>query len=374
MSNNNSIIVKKVKKVSGGGHHGGGWKVAYADFVTAMMAFFLLLWLLSMVSDEKRARLSAYFKYFSLYDSGGTSWMGKSSDIFAESGENKMKVFADRHGDTVENSEVLQKKMLEVGDAIKEGISKKMGDMEDQVLIDIVDEGIRIQMIDKEGSLMFERGKNTLTPKAREVLKILSKDINSVDNKIIIEGHTDSLPYAGKEYSNWELSTERASSARRALESEGLDPKRISRVAGYADSDPLIKDDPRDPRNRRISITLKAPERKKEDIVVIKSDGQQLKDVPKELISTIDSKSIPHPEAIMKEKAAAGTSTRDYDSIIRQGNVKMKNGNYSSNTKNHSPAGQELNNVRGGPRVPVIKELLSPVLSDDLFTDTPGGK
>jgi chemotaxis protein MotB len=109
---------------------------------------------------------------------------------------------------------------------------------------------------------MFKLGSSELSPKAREVLRVISENIKSFPNKVIIEGHTDALAYAGGDYTNWELSTERASSARKELEANGLDPRRIARVAGYADTDPLIKEDPADPRNRRISIVLLFPREK----------------------------------------------------------------------------------------------------------------
>ncbi len=245
------IIVKKIKK-GGGGHHGGAWKVAYADFVTAMMAFFLLMWLLNMTSEEKRARLTMYFKNFSIYDQGGTSFMDKSSEIFSESGESSQKATQDSQVPTVST-------MREMEQELKAGLMNKLGEAKDQVIVDTVEGGVRIQMTDKDGSLMFETGSNRLTPKARQVLRVIGENINNLQNKVSIEGHTDALPYARSDYSNWELSTERASSARKELESLGLNPERIDNVSGYADKDLLIKDNPNDPRNRRISIILKVP-------------------------------------------------------------------------------------------------------------------
>jgi len=276
MSNQKTIIVKKVKKHGGGGHHGGSWKVAYADFVTAMMAFFLLLWLLNMSSPEKRVRLSYYFKYFSIFSQSGTSFLSKSSEMFSESGQTHEKVFMDTPTDKRKLSN--EKKNTNEGTAgggtntsddsaylkgmekaLKQVMVDKLGDLKDQVLVDTVEDGIRIQMIDKDGSDMFELGSSRLTPKAKEILHVIGQNIKDLPNNIIIEGHTDALPFAGRDYSNWELSTERASSARKELEANGLDPQRIMRVAGYADKDPLIKENPADPRNRRISIILKVP-------------------------------------------------------------------------------------------------------------------
>lgn len=426
MSKNKAIIVKKIKKVTGGGHHGGAWKVAYADFVTAMMAFFLLMWLLNMTSDEKRARLSTYFKYFSIYDSGGTSWMGKSSEIFGESGENAQKVFANQREQDLENSATTAE-LNSIEESLKKDIAEKLSDVQDQILVDVVDEGVRIQMIDKEGSLMFERGNTNLTPKAKEVLKLISADIKKYPNKVIIEGHTDSVPYAGSQYSNWELSTERASSARKELEATGLDPKRITRVAGYADTDPLIKDNKQDPRNRRISITLgvtkmDAPRRNTVSATptVITSDEKQLKKVSEDLrnmidnsqISTADEKkpvSISHAstennktgegqpiikkqewpafrpveksDTLLPDKGKSSViKNTDYDSMIREGQTSLKNGNNILKNKvpskivpNKALEESAKKNETKGPSV--IKELSEPVIGKDkLFTIIPGGR
>jgi chemotaxis protein MotB len=424
MKSSKAIIVKKVKKYSRSAHHGGMWKVAYADFVTAMMAFFLLLWLLSMVSDEKRARISAYFKYFSLYESGGTSWMDKSSEIFGESGENRQKAFKGLN-DPPQNDESSVDALNNIEKALEKDIAEKLGDIKDQVLVDIVDEGIRIQMIDKEGSLMFELGNTKLTPKAKEVLKLIGEDIKNYPNKVIIEGHTDSLPYAGSQYSNWELSTERASSARKELEITGLDPKRITRVAGYADTDPLIKDNTQDPRNRRISITLsvpkaQAPKKAAAKVVVIKSDEKQMKKVSEELRYMIDNAKIPATDennkidtsnaGTMPDKAAeshtvikkqewpafrpAGKSdpvitnrekypvikNPDYDSMIREGQSSLKNGNHNSKNKEQSePVDKKsLENpvIRNEGKSPsVIRELAAPVIIKERpFSIIPNGR
>ncbi len=253
MKGQNPIIVKKTKKIVNGGH-GGSWKVAYADFITAMMAFFLLLWLITMVSPEKRARVASYFKQFSIFEKSGTSFMDKSSEIFDERGESPQKAPYEMQG---EYNATLQN----VKETLQQGIMDKLGDLKDQVYIDIVENGIRIQMADKDGNLMFDLGSPALTLKAKEVLRVIGENIKPMPNKITIEGHTDALTYARKDYSNWELSTERASSARKELEINGLDPDRIARVAGYAATDPFVKENPNDPTNRRISIILNFPKK-----------------------------------------------------------------------------------------------------------------
>jgi len=153
-------------------------------------------------------------------------------------------------------------------DKLKGEIEAKLGDVKDQVLVDVFEGGVRIQLTDKEGKLMFPLGGSDLTPEARRILKVITENFKDNENKIAIEGHTDALSYSSNRYTNWELSTERASIARRELEKNGLNPDRLSRVAGYAASDPLIKDNPSDPRNRRISIILLYPDQKKPASVI----------------------------------------------------------------------------------------------------------
>lgn len=237
------IIIKKIKKVQAGGH-GGSWKVAYADFVTALMAFFLLLWLLSMVSPDKRAVVSQYFKHFNIFKEQGSSPFSGSSKVLAKQGGDIDIARAAQF-----NAENLKRK-------IKSAVERKLKSVESQVMVDITDAGVRIQITDEEGSVMFQKGSAQPTQKAREILALLSESIKDTHNKIVVEGHTDSVPYRGDQITNWELSTSRASAARRELETNGIAPSRIARVVGYSDQELLIKEDPENPRNRRISIIL----------------------------------------------------------------------------------------------------------------------
>lgn len=227
------------------GAHGGSWKVAYADFVTALMAFFLLLWLLSMVSPEKRAMMSDYFRNFTIFKDSGQSPVADASKLVSKYGAD-MKIAAIK---AQVSAEVLRKK-------IKTAVEHKLKSMENQVMIDITDAGVRIQITDEEGSVMFQKGSAQPTQKAREILALLAENIKDTNNKIVVEGHTDSVPFRGEQITNWELSTSRASAARRELEANGIEPSRIARVVGYSDQELLIKEDPENPRNRRISIIL----------------------------------------------------------------------------------------------------------------------
>jgi chemotaxis protein MotB len=233
-----------VKKVHAGAH-GGSWKVAYADFVTALMAFFLLLWLLSMVSPEKRAMMSDYFKNFNIFKEQGSSPFDGSSRVLSKQGGDMQLAQVRAHM----NAETLKRK-------IRAAVENKLKSMDNQVMIDITDSGVRIQITDDEGSVMFQKGSAQPTQKAKEILALLAENIKDTNNKIVVEGHTDSVPFRGDQVTNWELSTSRASAARRELEANGIEPSRIARVVGYSDQELLIKEDPENPRNRRISIIL----------------------------------------------------------------------------------------------------------------------
>ena len=247
------IIIKKVKRGGHGGHHGGSWKVAYADFVTAMMAFFLLMWLLSMTSSEQRAQLSDYFTNFSVFESSGVSSMKKPADIFDQPVEGvRMRIRNPGEPEEGMSSEKLVKKL-------KRAVAEKLEAIQDQILIDIVEGGVRVQIVDAEGHMMFSLGSAEPTEEAKKILQLVSENIKGLNNRIAIEGHTDAAPFAGGQMTNWELSTARASAARRELERNGLVSERIARVVGYADQELYVKTDPRDPKNRRISIILIQP-------------------------------------------------------------------------------------------------------------------
>lgn len=262
------IIIKKVKKKQTGGAHGGSWKVAYADFVTAMMAFFLLLWLLSMVSEEKRIALSEYFRQYSVFQESGSSAVtskdarltdaGFVSDIGNQSlkgplrntrgkGENEFRR-KNKKNTTTNEDETVKK--------IRASIDDKMAGVRDQILVDVIEGGIRIQLIDTEGAMMFPLGAAQPTTKAIEILKLVADNIKEIPGKVVVEGHTDAAQFKGGQITNWELSTSRASAARRELERFGIDPGRIARVVGYADQELLLPLDPLDQRNRRISIII----------------------------------------------------------------------------------------------------------------------
>lgn len=253
------IIIKRVKKVHGG-HHGGSWKVAYADFVTAMMAFFLMMWLLNMTSQEKRAVLAMYFKHFSLFEKGGKSFMHEGGA--RPSGQNfggEEIIETGEHSSGITNDELATKLMTGVAQNVQAG--------KEQFFIAITEEGVRIQIVDSLENPIFSSGSAQLTDPAKKILRTVASILKNFPNEIAVEGHTDSSPVRSEQISNWELSVARASSARKELESAGIDPSRISRVVGFADKIPLFTTSLEDPRNRRISLLfaknkrLKPPDR-----------------------------------------------------------------------------------------------------------------
>ena len=277
--NEGTIIVKKV--VGGhDGHHGGAWKVAYADFVTAMMAFFLLLWLLNATTEEQKRGISEYFTPASVsLSTGGAGGMlgGQSispgASVSATSSAPVIVTITSPPPpaitETVEkdpNEEALEKfkaeqeqaSFEEAQDALQQALQEdpELAGLKDNLVVDMTPEGMRIQILDKEGAGMFASGSATLKPQTRKLFEKVAQAIEKLPNKLSISGHTDSTPFNRGDYSNWELSSDRAHASRRALADSGLGGDRFARVTGKADIEPLNLEDPFQPENRRISIIL----------------------------------------------------------------------------------------------------------------------
>ena len=263
MEDRQPIIVRRVKKVVGG-HHGGAWKVAYADFVTAMMAFFLVLWLIATSTPKQRAAIEAYFHNPTGFVSGGSAHpidlKGSASVVqqtSADQAPNQITIpekTVTQLADTIE-----QRKMQDLLQDLKNKVDtdKTLQKFKDQLLIDITDEGLRIQIVDRSKRPMFDSGSDELKYYSEDLLFSLAKLLGKLPNKISITGHTDSSPYVGRPgYTNWELSADRANAARRALVAGGVSPDQIARVEGLGDSVPFDKSDPTAPVNRRISIIV----------------------------------------------------------------------------------------------------------------------
>lgn len=269
------IIIKKIKK-SSGGHHGGAWKIAYADFVTAMMAFFLLMWLLGSTSKAQKEGISEYFKTpLKVALMGGTS-VGASDTLIKGGGgkdltkkQGQVKPIEGPPGkkkaiDAEEAKKALEKaekeKLVELKMKLEKTIedSPTLNKFKKQLILDITTEGLRIQIVDEQNRPMFESAKAELQPYAKQILKEIGQMLNGVTNKISLSGHTDAAAYStgDKGYSNWELSSERANASRRELVAGGMDETKLLRVVGLSSVALFDKDDPMNPINRRISIIV----------------------------------------------------------------------------------------------------------------------
>ncbi|NWO07984.1 MAG: flagellar motor protein MotB [Alteromonadaceae bacterium] len=257
------IIIKRKKRVVAG-HHGGSWKVAFADFATAMMAFFLVMWLTATATPEQKLAVEGYFKDPVGFTEGGSPNpvdMGGSASVVDETPQDEAPNQIQLKDETVDElSETLeQRRMEELFQELNERIeqSDTLQEFKDQLLIDITDEGLRIQIVDRSGRPMFDSGRDELKYYSQDILFELAKTLGSVNNKLSITGHTDATPFSGRPgYTNWELSADRANTARRALVAGGVRQQQIGRVVGLSDSVLFDKETPRAPVNRRISIIV----------------------------------------------------------------------------------------------------------------------
>ncbi len=259
------IVVRRPKK-GGHGHHGGAWKIAYADFVTAMMAFFLLMWLLSSTSKAKLEGIADYFKTpMKVAMSGGSSVSERSSvikgggsDPSRKAGEVRKVVDLDAAKDELERRERAQLESLKKKIEAAIDANPMLRQFKKQLLLDITSEGLRIQIVDEQNRPMFAMASAALQPYTRDILRELGRMLNDVPNRIGLSGHTDSVVYANGErgYSNWELSADRANASRRELVHGGMQELKVLRVVGLSSAVPLDKADSNNPINRRISIIV----------------------------------------------------------------------------------------------------------------------
>jgi chemotaxis protein MotB len=230
------IIIIRKKADHHDEEHGGAWKVAYADFVTAMMALFIVLWLLS-ASEKVQKAVGGYFQ-----DPTG---QGRQTGTTTSG--------------VSETLSLNEKQLNEIKEKVQQAMNQipALKDLQNQIKITITAEGLRIDLLETKRGLFFENGDPKPTDAGGELLKVLANELAKLPNKIVIEGHTDSTPYGRPDYSNWELSADRANAARRILTDSGLGANRISQVRGFADQRLLLKDDPTNPSNRRISIIVR---------------------------------------------------------------------------------------------------------------------
>jgi chemotaxis protein MotB len=298
MAGDNAVVIKRIKKSGHGGHHGGAWKVAYADFVTAMMAFFLLMWLINTTTPEQKRGIADYFAPQSIAQTlsgsggvlggkvmgeesaraggaasvfqknspsapsnkskstqaqaaqgGATDSKGSSSDTQTQSGE----------APSSSNASTQDGEFAHAAEAIHQAISSSpdLAQLSKQVIMEQTPDGLRIQLVDQDGRPMFQRGTSDPMPYTKRLLAEIGRIVDRLPNRISISGHTEAAPFAGPNgETNWELSASRANAGRALLAVGGLSADRIYEVAGKAGSEPLLPEDPNASANRRLSITL----------------------------------------------------------------------------------------------------------------------
>jgi len=267
-----TIVIKRIKKAGHGGH-GAAWKIAYADFVTAMMAFFLLMWLLGSTTKGDLKGIANYFQSPMQVAMSGGSGSGDATSLINGGGEDLTRVVGQKKRGEKESRHKKEERehrerrraeeltrMLELKSRVDAAIvgNPSLAEYRNQIRVEITPDGLRIQIVDDFNRPMFDLGGAAVKSYMREILREIGKVLNDVDARLALTGHTDSAPYAGgqRSYSNWELSADRANASRRELIAGGMDPLKIARVVGLADSSLLNKEDPLDPLNRRISIIV----------------------------------------------------------------------------------------------------------------------
>ena len=267
------VIVKKIIVEGHGGHHGGAWKVAYADFVTAMMAFFLLMWLLGATTEKQRKALADYFTptlvELKMASAGSTGLMGGDSltgkDNYPTTGgvgNLSITIPRDATGTKDQGGKAMRAADRQKFESIKKDLEARMNRkglsrLRKNVRFTETREGLRIDLIDEADFAMFAMGTDRLVPEARALVGEVASVLKTMPNDLIVRGHTDALPYAsGKAMNNWRLSSARAESTRQALADSGIGNPRFARIEGVADREPFVKDNRYDPRNRRMSIIL----------------------------------------------------------------------------------------------------------------------
>jgi chemotaxis protein MotB len=268
------IVVKRIKK-GGHGHHGGAWKIAYADFVTAMMAFFLLMWLLGSTTKGDLKGIADHFSTPLRIALSGGNGSGDSTSVIQGGGEDISRSSGQvKHGEIDSatrralNLQAARGEILRREKAVLEELKAKVeaaiaanprtAALSGQIRLDLTPEGLRIQIVDDQSRPMFDSGSAVVREHMRELLREIGKILNMVPNRVSLSGHTDSAPFGAGErgYSNWELSADRANASRRELITGGMDDSKVVRVVGVAAAVPLDADDPRHPTNRRISIVV----------------------------------------------------------------------------------------------------------------------
>ncbi len=250
------VIVRRKSRGGHAAHHGGAWKVAYADFVTAMMAFFLVMWLVTQ-SQEVRASVAGYFRDPGVFDYEKSTGMLPGGRPGVDPGGAPTAVPPNDAAALQQEQQVL----ADAAEHIKRQLSntESLAQLRDQIEFTITSEGLRIELIERADSSFFDSGSAELRGEAERILQIIGTELGKLDNEVVLEGHTDRRPYvSGSRYGNWELSADRANAARRVIDAAGLTAGQVRGVRGFADTQLHVREHPLDPRNRRVSIVVRS--------------------------------------------------------------------------------------------------------------------
>jgi chemotaxis protein MotB len=353
-------IIKK-KKVQGGGAHGGAWKVAYADFVTAMMALFIVLWIMSQ-SQSIRQNVAQYFKNPGLLP--GANGLMETSDMGGEiptpGHSQELQLPTPIKPDlAVERSslEEAKKRITEVIAQLPE-----LSRLKDQVALEITEDGLRIELLDKENSHFFDLGSANLKPETQELLKLIAREVGKLPNHITVEGHTDSRPYGTKSYTNWELSADRANAAQRLMEDDGIRPGQVTSVKGCADRQLRNPADPLDFQNRRVTILVGYQDKTGQERLDLKKIQRDLGKTPKNNgISPPPSTPAPEVPKSSTPSSPAAPSVKTPPSPAGRDGAELP---HSQSTAPETVAASEAKTATP-PAAPVAKITLPPPLRLD---------
>jgi len=302
--------IRIVKKVKGhGGHHGGAWKVAYADFVTAMMALFIVLWILGQ-SEQMKESIQRYFQSPGVFKEGGFGILpGEKTQPVAEViSLDPIPSRAQAQMALLQKRELERALMQDRARALKKQIATapKLKNLADQIRIQMTSDGLRIDLPDNKNNEFFEVGSSNPKPATIELLALISNQLANMPNPLAIEGHTDSRPFGhDAAYTNWELSADRANAARRIIEKAGFPPEKVEAVRGYADRQLLVPNDPLDTRNRRVSFLMRY-------LAALPSDA---KETLKEGITDIPDTEVGPKEAVSEIKSSGETASQEKGGI-----------------------------------------------------------
>jgi chemotaxis protein MotB len=352
-SNIAPLVIRRTKKVKGGGHHGGAWKIAYADFVTAMMAFFLLMWLIGSTTKGDLEGIAEFFRTPLKVALAGGSGSGDSSSVIQGGGQDltrttgqvqKTDAPAKRQTINLQAARAeLARRELEKLEGLKkrfeDAIDKdpKLAQFKNQIKLEITPEGLQITVVDEQNRAMFDTGSASVKDYTRDIMHVIGGLLNGVDNAISLAGHTDSKAYAGGErgYSNWELSADRANASRRELVAGGMNESKVLRVVGLSSSLPLDSANPLNPMNRRISL-----------VVLNEKTERQIRGLPEEPMQEIETevdaaKALGLDGGAEPDTGAAPDATAPADQPA------------AAPAEPPAPAGERLAQPQGGARNPI---------------------